>query len=115
MKDENMVGASHNNNQSDDSDDDPVVEEFDLYLNNMGSSGNASELHLLQFPLRHFNRPYGDQGKLLKVEVAYEAGKKLGYAAQAAVEIAEKTAASLGAGGGGSAGNKPVSNFRFRY
>ena len=82
----------------DESDDDPVskpnlyieakffkqvVESFDLYINNTGTGQvgqgfeGANELHLLQYPLRPFNRPYGDQGKLLKVEAAFN-GADLG-------------------------------------
>ena len=59
--DDNMDGGS-------DSSDDPVLESFDLYLNPSASA----HLHLLQFPLRHCDRPYGDQGKLLKVEVGFD-------------------------------------------
>ena len=35
---------------------------------NQNDQVQNQELHLFQFPLRPANRPYGDQGELVKVE-----------------------------------------------
>ena len=88
-----------------DSDDDPVVEEYDLYIN---GSADPNELHIVQYPLRHSDRPYGDQGKLLKVEVAYDSDKKFGGQPNQSSDIFDKGAFD-------APQNKPISNFRFRY
>lgn len=58
-----------------DDDDDPVVREIEVYVNrisNPGASADDSEaagasIYLLQYPLRPIYRPYGDQGRLLKI------------------------------------------------
>ena len=55
----------------DSDDDDPIVDSFDLFIN-MPKATDQDELHLLQYPLRPHDRPYGDQGQLLKVEACFE-------------------------------------------
>lgn len=49
-----------------DEDDDEVIAEFDVVL----AGQMRDDIHLLQYPLRPSYRPYGDQGELVKVEMA---------------------------------------------
>ncbi|TNV81381.1 hypothetical protein FGO68_gene8998 [Halteria grandinella] len=49
-----------------DDDDDEVIAEFDVVL----AGQMRDDIHLLQYPLRPSYRPYGDQGELVKVEMA---------------------------------------------
>ena len=45
-----------------------VVAEFDVFL----TPKMKDDIHLLQYPLRPSYRPYGDQGELIKVEMAVQ-------------------------------------------
>lgn len=59
-----------------DDDDDPVIREIEVYVNRIRNPNVSAEetessgasMFLLQYPLRPIYRPYGDQGRLVKIK-----------------------------------------------